>query len=550
MGSAKLPSKVVRRILLYLTDEAPRSLAHWTAQLPLLAVCRQWRNVGVPLVYRRVFIACSASKAPKERADGDSTLAKYQTNIELVLMMKQYHVVDCLNLRMDYQPGLVSFISKVQELLRIVRPVWSNISELHAELKSGAGPNPPTDAALALAQGFQTLLPEISRLHVNAAVEDTLCSEFATGLVSAYAPQLTQCNCFVKVRPYARFSKRLDSAVLRLEEGEVGSLEEGEQGLEEGGQLMEKNGQRLEEGGQRLEKGGHRLEKGRQRIQAHSLSRLYIADNLRSTLKLFHTGDTVEFTKLQELCVLSAGGPDSPTDNSIYHPLVFPHLSLLRLTPSVQVSRMLVHAQFPERLDKLEILTRAGTITLFNVRFTEEVREQLADYADDTAGFWAMASFLFGPDQLAEHAHLTLGRLRDVPEPESLGWQALTRLEILPGIAAGYLLRLIPRLSALCELVVHNLALDSSQAEDASQGVRYASWPLDKPFNSALLVLRLNYNITKRNQRSIMELMERLLPELPAIEEIFLPEFPQEFFAFVAANANHPHIAGFVQEAA
>ncbi|KAJ2501356.1 hypothetical protein GGH96_001965 [Coemansia sp. RSA 1972] len=77
-----------------------------------------------------------------------------------------------LILFMDHPLGLVPFIHKVQELLCIVAPSWPAIVSLHAELQSDSDSS--GGAAAELATKFASILPSVTKLYVNAEVEDDL----------------------------------------------------------------------------------------------------------------------------------------------------------------------------------------------------------------------------------------------------------------------------------------------------------------------------------------------------------------------------------------
>ncbi|KAJ2551690.1 hypothetical protein IWW35_002688 [Coemansia sp. RSA 1878] len=83
------------------------------------------------------------------------------------------HSATRLVLFMDHPLGLVPFIHKVQELLCIVAPLWPAIVSLHAELQSDS--DATGEAAAELASKFATILPSVTKLYVNAEVEDDLC---------------------------------------------------------------------------------------------------------------------------------------------------------------------------------------------------------------------------------------------------------------------------------------------------------------------------------------------------------------------------------------
>ncbi|KAJ1830436.1 hypothetical protein LPJ63_004935 [Coemansia sp. RSA 2711] len=392
--------------------------------------------------------------------------------------------------------NLSAFLGKVTGLLQIVSPTWSQIAELHVELQSAPSSN---DEVAHCARTLTTVLPNISKLYVNAETEDSLCQVVATYLVSAYAGQLVQSECFVTIEPQdVHFSAQLRNLVARC------------------GSKMQST-----------------------MVDPASLTHLYIAGNVQHSIQqlFFDSGPAscVELANLEQLCVLSPS--DSSDCSSLFKQLAFPNLSVLRINPSQLVCQLIEHARLPDQLTKLEILTmHTGTITMYNVQLASEQRAQLARFIDDEdrVDFWAMTNYLFGAP-LSSHSVLTLGRLTRMPAIEHLRWSCLTKLEIMCAVQASFLLQLVPCLPCTQELVVHCLEFDKPEL-----------WPSVEPTNACLEVLRLNYPVSDASHLHIMALLVRLLPGLPEIFELFLPVFPPQFFSFVTEyGTKYPHIAGF-----
>ncbi|KAJ2307506.1 hypothetical protein IWW55_000938, partial [Coemansia sp. RSA 2706] len=138
---------------------------------------------------------------------------KFYTNIELLVKLGYHRNTLQLVLSMGCPLSLSAFLGKVTGLLQIVSPTWSQIAELHVELQSAPSSN---DEVAHCARTLTTVLPNISKLYVNAETEDSLCQVVATYLVSAYAGQLVQSECFVTIEPQdVHFSAQLRNLVAR-----------------------------------------------------------------------------------------------------------------------------------------------------------------------------------------------------------------------------------------------------------------------------------------------------------------------------------------------
>ncbi|KAJ2715904.1 hypothetical protein H4R19_000947 [Coemansia spiralis] len=533
-GFAGLPPAVTTGILRYLIDAQVESLAEWKQQLRLLAVCSGWREHALPLVYGNIFIACSGpddnggdgdSDDGDELLDRDPAKAVFTTNIDLVVRMGLHRNARCLCLRMDYEMGLVPFVKKVLSLLRIVSKSWESVQRVHAELISSANPRRASllDEAFELASDLAGALPRVTQLYANADSEDELCQLFTGRLVSAYAHQLVACSCYVKLEPnMPPFSANLARMVVRVNSprGSPSPC-----------------------------------------IRAGSLVSLHVADTVDDSMwSMFYRDrnyneatSVIEFTSLRHLHVLAVdGNGDAALDDDVYRGLAFPELSLLKVNLSQPAARLLAQSQLPDRLDKLEVMSfRAGAATVYGARMGANERKQMAALmgGDEATGFWNMTNFLFGTAGLGRYSQLLIGNATNIPEPDQLAWANLTKLEIMPAVESSYLLRLLPRLAQTEELIVHSLAFTVAPTSEPLLAAAGSGALPVAPLNTRIRILRLNYRQTAENAAHGLELIKRLLPRLPAVDELFMPHFPQSFWGFVAEyGPAYPHIAAFSPE--
>ncbi|KAJ2846079.1 hypothetical protein IWW36_004515 [Coemansia brasiliensis] len=413
--------------------------------------------------------------------------------------MGQHGNAHKLVLFMGCSMDLGKFVAKVIEVLSIVMPVWKSVDELHMELNTEGNLENPGHVRKLAGKLFR-FMPAVTQLYVNSE-QDEDEGGLVGALIDLYAGQLVKCESYVVVEPKSAVFENLTRAVIRL-------------GFDSNEQMC-------------------------YQVPLQKLTHMYIAGDLQQTmhqLQKAHSTGSVEFAQLEQLCILSPVGDrlEEPYD---FANISFPRLSVLRVNPSRKISQLLLQARMPCRLDKLEILTLyMGTIVLYNVSLDEPGKGKLAELLGNESNFWAMTDFLFGTAQLSSHAVLTLGTL---PQNSSLAetkWQHLTKLEVIPTIKLQALLQLIPQLSQMTELVVHDLEFDEE-------------WEVVENGYERLEILRLNYDVTETNQRMVMKLLARLLPKLLHIEELFLPMVPHDFYTFVQEyGAKYPHIAGFAPD--
>ncbi|KAJ2613412.1 hypothetical protein H4S08_002214 [Coemansia sp. RSA 1365] len=534
-GAFNLPPKVLSTILSYLITNHLESLNEWKLQLPLLSICQKWRDAALPLVYHSIFVSCSCKN--NEIDANDSTFydknpsnAKFNSNIDLLVKLGYFRNVRGLSLFMDYQMGLIPFITKVQNFLRIVLPSWDHIVSLHAEVKSKENPetvhqntlSSSLDTAVELAKNFKVLLPNLTSLHMNAVhgdrvLEDKVCRKFSSVLINEYAHQLIRSSCFIRVNlDSPHFSKQLTHAVLRLSPD---------------------------------------TKVDTPWIYPRQLAHLYITDTVKDSLwKAFYSKSdnneiaaNIEFDHLRYLGIMASEEGSPSSENAIYSYLFFPKLSHLTVNFSKQSANLLSQSHIPDKLDKFEVIGLSiGSIYIHQANIRLDSRKKLAEFAknDSQNCFWAMTNYLFGSDeQTCGHSELLITNAASIPNPDNLKWTYLSQLEIISDLQANYLHLLLPQLQNMRELVVHNLDFSNMPATDTNADSQ------QPPFNKSITILRINYKESETNNERALLFIKLLLPHLPAIEELFMPYFGPDFYAFVKEYAvTYPHIAGFIPE--
>ncbi|PIA13316.1 hypothetical protein COEREDRAFT_11545 [Coemansia reversa NRRL 1564] len=534
-GTFNFPPKVLSTILSYLITNHLESLDEWKLQLPLLSICQKWRDAALPLVYHSIFISCSNRNNLIDADDStfydkDPSNAQFNSNIDLLVKLGYFRNVRGLSLFMDYQMGLIPFITKVQKFLRIVSPSWDHIVSLHAEVKSKENSDTvlqnaslsSLDTAVELAKNFKVLLPNLTSLHMNAVhgdrmLEDKVCRKFSSVLINEYADQLIRSSCFIRVNLNSpRFSKQLTHVVLRLSPN---------------------------------------TKVDAPWIYPWPLVHLYITDTVKDSLwKAFYSKSdkneitaNIEFDHLRYLGIMASEEGSPSSDNPIYSQLFFPKLSHLTVNFSKQSANLLSQSHIPDKLDKFEVIGFSiGSICIHQANIKLDSRKRIAEFAknDSQNCFWAMTNYLFGSDeQICEHSELLITNAASIPSSDNLKWTYLSQLEIVSGLQADYLLLLIPQLQNMCELIVHKLDFSPIPATVTNADARQL------PFNKSITILRINYEESETNNEHALLFIKLLLPHLPAIEELFMPHFGSGFYAFVKEYAaTYPHIAGFIPQ--
>ncbi|KAI9467571.1 hypothetical protein LPJ55_004999 [Coemansia sp. RSA 990] len=113
-----LPDVVCRSILKNIVASNHDTLDDWKRLLALLQVCRQWRELAIPLVYRYGYI--TVSKKPGIR----SSISMDGVNMDNVNITTNMHLLHTqphlkhLKVHVDYKTGLYSHIENMADLFK------------------------------------------------------------------------------------------------------------------------------------------------------------------------------------------------------------------------------------------------------------------------------------------------------------------------------------------------------------------------------------------------------------------------------------------------
>ncbi|KAJ2785445.1 hypothetical protein H4R18_000528 [Coemansia javaensis] len=94
MDIGKLPGDVLHMILRCAIDSPIEEYDAWKLHIPLLSICRRWRSVAAPLVYRRMYVVCCEDSSDDEggsaRTRGMGT--RLNTNVNLAASTGHAHL--------------------------------------------------------------------------------------------------------------------------------------------------------------------------------------------------------------------------------------------------------------------------------------------------------------------------------------------------------------------------------------------------------------------------------------------------------------------------
>ncbi|KAJ2785862.1 hypothetical protein H4R18_000251 [Coemansia javaensis] len=179
-----LPDDILAMVIGYAQRLEQETRGLWSKRQPVLSVCRRWRCVAMPIVYREIFVWCEEGTA--------------STNAGLAAELGAAHMARsvCMTVLYDGDPvrSMRSALSALQGDDKPGRR-WDRVKRLDLYV------HPVADEALAKSQGaadvvraVANLLPGVEALRLDDHASDSFTLSVYRGLASAYAGQLRRLN--------------------------------------------------------------------------------------------------------------------------------------------------------------------------------------------------------------------------------------------------------------------------------------------------------------------------------------------------------------------
>ncbi|KAJ2715070.1 hypothetical protein H4R19_001407, partial [Coemansia spiralis] len=207
-GIGVLPEDIVIMVLRSAArPEAPANL-RWKQQLPLLAVCRQWRRIALPLVARALYIVYGnqsdilrpLSAAPICDADCAGPLS---SNMDLLGSDGYAGVKMDLRVRVFFGSNPLPALDAILGAMRRARAQWANIRSLTVNMTAqihrlrSALPDAcaPRRQTTRIARRLAELLPGVRKLQIDGPYRNEFTSPFYGRLAHMFSHQLTEMVC-------------------------------------------------------------------------------------------------------------------------------------------------------------------------------------------------------------------------------------------------------------------------------------------------------------------------------------------------------------------
>ncbi|KAJ2712247.1 hypothetical protein H4R19_002853 [Coemansia spiralis] len=472
MQMANLPTDIQRLILDAAAGGAPATPTLWKARLRLLAVCRVWRELAAPLVYKYAYIH---SHLPGD--DGHSVLiynaarlptltCAVATNMDLVQAVRCGRHVRVMEIELMHPAELYGYLTTTLELLARTGAEWARVSTLMLRLFPGAASSTtPSAQALACGRAMARLLPGVRALTVAGCSGDGQVTRVLGSVATHYAAQLAKLHGNVPVAlAVPELSPELTHLRLNLD------------GLPQ--RLPRINGRAL-----------------------RSLS-LY---GISSGFSWACFGDaqapaTVNFASLGTIDIAYGtcfyGDDDDGDDGDNDHgnrstgdalrcgashtglEILLPQLRKLRIVGCPPNCTLLEAGVFPEYLAQARIYGSSSALALISrsrLRHVGrlDVNIQTLDMASGSGDFYAQSNRVFGQRGPASSSFLYIGRQVPV-NPAMVEWARLERLLVMSPLSAAALLALIARLPGVVSLVSFRTLLVDVPGACAADAARLA----------------------------------------------------------------------------
>ncbi|KAJ2453718.1 hypothetical protein EV183_002017 [Coemansia sp. RSA 2336] len=378
MSADKILPEIVGQVFTYLTRDTASIEDTWADQLALLSVCRTWRYVGLPMVYRHLFISSATKTAAIDRQCPEWK-EEVSTNIDLIVaqgyqLLAKSFKIDLCDLSIN------TMLEFANQKLAVSEISWNRISEfmLYAESDYAINMEDNEDRVDSQAiHQFAAHLPGITRLKLEFHEDDFGCTELIDYMKKCYGHQITSLD---GNSSSLQGEHKLSNLSFLRTEFTVAS------------------------------------EVSKNHINAESLKHIKLYDLFPFELwsMLYSSKSSgILFKNLQSLSLcpysMYSDLECHSVESKVYAQLQFPELQSLEMSINADSQNFIQYAHFPLRLQKLHIHCVDGEeIVVKNVKFGMAERRQLAEHIGQACqgGVLSLANYLLGTEMDANYAFL------------------------------------------------------------------------------------------------------------------------------------------------
>ncbi|KAJ2715889.1 hypothetical protein H4R19_000950 [Coemansia spiralis] len=208
LAGANLPDDILHVVFQCASHDARYTPGKWKASLTLLAVCREWRRVARPLVYKHLCIVCGDDSVLLQQPALDGTISEpthtpLATNLALTTELGHERLVRDIELTLNYVQSPFMCLRNVVAMLGVGGRRWPGARTLRIRLECNlyvlnqerpAIEHYAADIADAVGSISQ-LMPSVAALVCHSPENSYIAAPLFGALGSSYAAQATRIVC-------------------------------------------------------------------------------------------------------------------------------------------------------------------------------------------------------------------------------------------------------------------------------------------------------------------------------------------------------------------
>ncbi|KAJ2780717.1 hypothetical protein H4R18_003304 [Coemansia javaensis] len=539
MSETSLPSDILYLVLRDVCGPQPYLQPEWKRHLALLAVCREWRRVALPLVYRCVGADCRDGGIVSRRSGGPDPAAgppalALTTNSTLVAALGYVALVRRIDLALNWVQNPFPALDKVTDVLEAGAQQWPGARRLRLRIDFGHHPfnGDAVDAAtytpdiLRAVDRLSRLMPNLVELEYRGLEESPISSALFGALSAKYAQSaawIASSHSVAAHGPY-RFTRLARMNIALSDDADDLPPAVAPEPLT--------------------------------RLTLRTVPHEYSWGNFAAG------GQAVEFSSLKTLTVNYGQPPrfrgDALAAGTHRHEdhcrVSFPQLRHLHLVNNAECTPIAEHGVFPSRLKSLSF---SGSIGALNSlagsrlpalgRLTMHLAYHPSEsHIDPFAAINRLASRADG------EATAQLLVKNDI-SPSILGGArcpCVTKVTMFVPLHAGIVVRLLEALPGMETLIVSQLWC--ALMPDFASGLEPGAHARERaaPLNTSTRVLVMCSNATELDTGKLAVLAKHLLLRLPSLKKLTAIQVPAtEMLPFIRTSAPlYPHLNGVVLE--
>ncbi|KAJ1987062.1 hypothetical protein GGI25_000194 [Coemansia spiralis] len=573
-----LPHDILSLVLKQTVGEQAQSMQNWKHSIHLLAVCRKWRVLAQPWVHSFAFIEAydgldegyesdsqdnnsaiiyniSGQEIDSDVEDDVDVMAGDQsrkgpvwmTNIDFHLLHGKKHMVKYLQLYLDTQMHLVTFLRKVQDILVLDKYQWPRIRALDINIYSILDAldefSENEDKQIAEVDHisgliFQSLsgVQKLTVLGHISHIRDIVSCSFGSKIINLYLPQLQYICSHVYTKLSApTMSNRLEHLKLFMDATTSFDHLRMHTGFLKYIFLINTP----------IGFPWHNLadETTENKINFPNLESL----QLMFESDRYYTNEPLNLPRIN---AKQSNSPGYKKRLKIY----LPKLKILRLEFPPLDCPFFDAEVYPLHLDLIHITAPFSALERLHHMNIKSIN-RLDIYLDtvsatDETSFYNVTNHLFGKIHISDELYFSIRT--QIPfsiDPARISWTMLTSLDLNATIDFAFLLKLIGRIPSLIGLVFKNISVEAFMED-----VKYIDSPrwqqlLSSPLDSKLEGIGPMGNYRQHSTHFTCNIIYFMIQRIRSLKHVYIKKktFKNQIDMLLQHSPNpHPHVRNVI----